>query len=157
MHHSEVSVEGHEREEEDGAVETNEVGTADHLTQSGAEGPLRQMVRGPERQTGGKQEVGEDQVQEEDVGNRAELLILVDDEEDEPVSQVTQDKVHPVEHWDECGSKPVDGLLCTELDGFIDHVGWVSHVFGFLRYFQEEFIHVIVIIHSGVCPVAKQT
>lgn len=58
MHNCKVSVKCHECEEEDGAVETNEVGTTDYLTHSNAKNPLRHMVRCPEGKTEGKEYVG---------------------------------------------------------------------------------------------------
>lgn len=133
MHHCKVSVERHECEEEDGAVETYEVGTADHLTQSNAKNPLRHMVRCPEGETGGKENVGEDQIQEQDVCHRVELFILVDDEEDKPIANVTQEEVDIVENWDESCTKLIDTLLHAELDSFTDHIGWVGDVIGFIE------------------------
>lgn len=90
MHHCQVSVKRHKGEEEDGAVEAYEVCAADQLTHSCAKNPLGQMVRCPEGETGGKEDVGEDQIQEENVCHCVELLILVNDEEDKPIAKVTQ-------------------------------------------------------------------
>lgn len=133
MHHCKVSVKCHECEKEDGAVEADEVGTADHLTQSQAKNPLRQMVRRPEGETGGKENVGEDQIQEEDVCHCVELLILVDDEEDEPIAKVTQEEVDIVENWDDSSTKLVDSILRTEQDRMRDHIAQVSRVIGFIE------------------------
>lgn len=132
MHHCKISVKCHECEEENGAVEANEVGTADHLAQSHAKYPLRQMVRCPEGETEGKENVGEDQIQEEDVCDCVEPLILVDDEEDKPVAKVTQEKVGIVENWDESRTKLVKNLLRTELDIITDYVTQVSCIISFI-------------------------
>lgn len=74
------------------------------------------MIDCQEGEAWGKQNVGEDQIQEEDVCHRVELLILVDDEEDEPIPKVTQEKVDIIESWDESCTKVVDSLPCTEFD-----------------------------------------
>lgn len=108
MHNCKIPVKCHESEKKDRTVEANKVGTADHFTQRLTKNPLRKMVRGPERKTGSKQNVGEDQIQEEDISNCVELLILVDDKQDEAVAKITQEKVNVVEHWDKSGTKVVD-------------------------------------------------
>lgn len=91
------------------------------------------MVCRPEGETGGKENVGEDQVQEKDVCHGVELLILVDDKEDKPIAKVTQEEVGIVENWDESRTELVESLLGTELDGITDHVARVSRVVGFIE------------------------
>lgn len=113
MNDCKVSVKCHEGEEKDGAVESNEVSTVDHLTQNIPKNPFRLVIDGQEGEAGGEQNIGEDQIQKEDVCHCVELLILVDDEEDKAVSKVTEDKVGVIEGRDDFCTKIVDGLLRT--------------------------------------------
>lgn len=149
MHHSEVSVKCHESEEQDGAVEANEVGAADYLTQGQPENPLRLMVGRPEGETGGKEKVGEHQIQEKDVCYCGQLLILVDNQQDKSIAQVTQEEVDIVENWDEPGAKLVDIGLGAELDVIINHISHVGRVAGFIKKVQEAQILVFT-VHVGV-------
>lgn len=148
MHHCKVSVKCHECEEEDGAVEADEVSTADHLTQNQAKNPIRQMVHRPEWETRGKEKVGEDQIQEEDVCHCAELLKLEDNEEHEPVTKVTQEEVGIVEHWDESCTKLIDILLWTEHDTVTDQIARVSRVIVVTEYVHED---VILVFRAHGC------
>lgn len=112
------------------------------------------MVRGPEREAGGKEDIGQDQIQEEDVCHCAELLILVDDDEDKPVAKVTQEEIDIVENWDEFCTKFIDTILVTELDSFTDHVALVSRLCG-VKQIQKDTILVISIVHGCGLPVER--
>lgn len=147
MYDRKVSVKCHEGEEKDGAVESNEVSTVDHLTQDIPKNPLRLVIDRQEGEAGGEQNVGEDQIQEEDVCHCVELLILVDDEEDKAVSKVTQEKVDVIEGWDDFCTEIVDGLLRTEFDRAGDHVAQVSDVGVFIQEVQEHLILVVFQVH----------
>ena len=97
VHHGQVAVKGHQGEEEDGTVETDQMGTADQLAKHRAEDPLGGMVFGQEGEAGCKQDVRGDQIDEEDVSDAVDLLKLDDDEQNKPVAQVTQEEVDVVE------------------------------------------------------------
>ncbi|MEQ2296509.1 hypothetical protein AMECASPLE_025525 [Ameca splendens] len=106
------------------------------------------MVGSPERQAGGEKDIRKHQIHQKDVCHCCELLILVDDEEDQPVSEVTQEEVDIVEHWDQFCTKLINSLFCTQLDSFTDHVAWVSCVIRFIHKLQEELILIVIIIHG---------
>lgn len=109
------------------------------------------MVRGPEGEAGGKEDIGQDQIQEEDVCHCAELLILVDDEEDKPVAKVTQEEIDIVENWDEFCTKFIDTFLVTEPDSFTDHVALVSRLC-VVKQSHEDTKLVISIVHGCGLP-----
>lgn len=109
------------------------------------------MVRGPEGEAGGKEDIGQDQIQEEDVCHCAELLILVDDEEDKPVAKVTQEEIDIVENWDEFCTKFIDTFLVTELDSFTDHVALVSRLC-VVKQSHKDTKLVISIVHGCGLP-----
>lgn len=147
MNDREVAVKCHEGEEEDGAVESNEVSTANCLTQNIPKNPLRLVIDGQEGEAGGEQDVGDHQVQEEDVCHRVELLILADDEEDKAVSKVTQEEVDVIEDRDDFCTKIVDGLICTEFDMSDDLEALVGDIGCIVPEIQELGELVLIRVH----------
>lgn len=111
MHDGEVAVEGHERQKQDRTVVADEVGAADRLAHEFAKNPLRVMIYGLKRQRGGEEQVGDDQVQEENIGHCLEVLELVEDEKHQSISEVTQNEDAEVEVWDDFGSKFVECIF----------------------------------------------
>lgn len=75
VHDREVSVEGQKRQEEDGAVEAQEVDAAVYLAHGVAEGPFAKLqVDAQEGEAGHEDEAGKHQVQQQDVGHGGQLL-----------------------------------------------------------------------------------
>lgn len=105
--HRKVAVKGHEGEEEDGAVEADGITASHQLAKASAKDPFRFVVHCPEREAGGEDEVWDDEVEQEYVGNRAELLIFVDDAQHQSISNQAQQEASVVEGWEKC---------CSELD-----------------------------------------
>ncbi len=103
--HRKVAVEGHDGEEEDGAVEADGITASHQLAKASAKDPFRFVVDCPEREAGGEDEVRNDEVEQEYVGNRSELLIFVDNAQHQSISNQAQQEVNVVEGWEKCCSE----------------------------------------------------
>lgn len=148
MDHSQVAIEGHEREEEDGAGKADRVQATYQLAEGRAKDPLGTVVDSPERQGGGEQEVRDDQVEQEDVGDRTELLILVDDAQNQTISQKAQQEVHVVERRDEQRTKLNHVFLFAQNHSLVVHdILWVFGDVGRKKIIQ---IFVILVIHGNL-------
>lgn len=85
MDHSQIPVHGHDGQEEDAAVKPGEEDESHNFAENLWKQPSPDVVNGPEGQTGGEDQVGDGQVEDENVGERLEVLIQSQDHKNEDV------------------------------------------------------------------------
>lgn len=112
--HSYIPVDSHDGQEEDAAVEASEEDKSHNFAQNLRVQPAPDMVNGPEREAGGEDEVRDGQIENENVGERLEILVQSQDYKDEDVSCEAQCDHDSEENRNGKGSKSGHILFVTD-------------------------------------------
>lgn len=114
MDHSQVSVDGHDGQEENAAVKPSEEDKSHNFADNFRKHPSLDVVNGPERKTDGEDEVRDGQVEDENVGQRFKIFIQSQDYEDKNVSCQAQCDHNREENRNGKGSKCHHSTLITD-------------------------------------------
>lgn len=132
MDHGQIPVDGHDGEEKNAAVKPGEEDKSHNLADDLWEYPTPDVVDGPEGKTNGEDEIGDGQVEDEDVCQRFQVFVQTQDYKNQDVSSQTQCENNSEKKRSSNGSKFDHMVFFTEfiliiITVIISCVEWASH------------------------------